>query len=276
MRSGITTADCTPSARLRAFVAANGAAIAPSSYLAILRAHGLAEGFAAIQYAPSAIAYGFGATAAGATYIGLTLAAAAVVLVVVWITRTKPEPIVALAGASALLPFVVPFFHEHDFVLLLLPALLAMARAGTSRMRSVAILGTLLCAIDWLGPAQRPEANLQAALLALAALSAIIALFDLRLRDIALPTVATAAALLLAAVLGAIHTTPVWPGSMHALGAADASTAQGVWHAEQSAAGMFVPNATGAFLRLIALIGCALVFAVIARLPQAPSDSKSP
>ncbi len=99
-------------------------------------------------------------------FIRYACALIALVLGAVAIRRIR-EPVARVGIAACALPFVVPFFHEHDFVLLLLPALYCAIHAR-GRTLAFAALASTLCGVDWLGLGQRPNAELQSVLLATA------------------------------------------------------------------------------------------------------------
>ncbi len=118
------------------------------------------------------------------------------------------------AAFSALVPFVAGFVHEHDLLVAYAAAAwCALRTRGTTR--ALALAGTLLVAVDWLGLAQRPTGIVQSALLALAALLAFTTLgetHEWRTQWIA----AAAVALLFGAgaFIGAHHPAPVWPDAL--------------------------------------------------------------
>lgn len=261
-------------------VAAFSPAAAPLRYLALLRAHDAAERFALIQYAPSAIVYGLGASDPVANAVGIACAIGAIALWLADTIRGRLTSLVSFLLACALLPFAVPFFHEHDFALLFVPALYAARTATTSLARGVAVAGALLCAIDWLGLAQRPDGALQSLLLAIAFLAALVATGGARLDRASLVGAGSAAvAFLIAAVAAHGHPAPVWPDAMAALPAlpSDAPIAS-VWHAQQAAAHMFDPDALHALLRALPLLGCAAIgwSLVLTAIPRARSGSRNP
>ncbi len=250
----------------------------PLAYFGVLRAHDAAERFALIQYAPSAIAYGLGAGAAIAAATGIAIALAALLAWLLATTRLRLAPLTSFLLACTLLPFAVPFFHEHDFALLALPALYALSRATSSSAKALATVGALLCAIDWLGLAQRPDGWMQSLLLACAFLAAAIAASGVRIdRALLIPLGTVAGALLLCAFVVQNHPAPVWPDAMTLpLPTIPSATAAEIWHAEQAAAHMFDLDAFHALLRAMPLLGCAALGLATIRLPKAPSDSRNP
>jgi hypothetical protein len=252
-------------------------AAAPLRYFALLRAHDAAERFALIQYAPSAIAFGAGADPPLASAVGLLCAAAALGAWWFATARLRLAALPSFVLACALLPFAAPFFHEHDFSLLLVPALYAMRRSAAPSARAIATAGALLCAIDWLGLAQRPDGAIQSLLLICAFLAASIAAGAARPdRSTAIAVACVAAAFVAAALLAHGDPAPVWPDAMRLppppLSGADVA---GAWHAQQVAAHMFDVDALHAWLRAMPLLGCAAIAWATAR-STAPSDSRNP
>ncbi|MDQ2992832.1 MAG: glycosyltransferase 87 family protein [Candidatus Eremiobacteraeota bacterium] len=259
-------------------LAAQAPVAAPLTYFAVLRAHDAAERFALIQYAPSSIVYGLGAGTAIATACGIAIALGALLVWLLATLRLRLAPLASFLLACTLLPFVVPFFHEHDFALLAIPALYVLRRTTSPLARAIATAGALLCAIDWLGLAQRPDGWIQSLLLACAFFAAAIAASGVRIdRSLVVPFGAIAGALLICVLVAQSHPAPVWPDAMalplHALPNA---TAAEIWHTEQAAAHMFDFDAFHALLRALPLLGCAALAWATIRLPKAPSDSRNP
>ena len=124
------------------------------------------------------------------------------------------KPFARFAAFSALVPFAAGFVHEHDLLVAYAAAAwCALRTRGTTR--AVALAGTLLVAVDWLGLAQRPTGIVQSALLALAALLAFSALGE-RPRMASAVDCGAAVALLFGAgaFIGAHHPAPVWPDAL--------------------------------------------------------------
>ncbi|GAC1652389.1 MAG: hypothetical protein NVS9B12_01730 [Vulcanimicrobiaceae bacterium] len=219
-------------------------------------AHGSAERYALIQMTPAAIAYGFGIAPAICRIIGILSAATALIAGVRLVRHPYVKPVWKLAAACALLPFIVPFFHEHDFVVFLLPALYC-ATLCDGKDRTIAALGTMLVATDWLGLAQRPGGLTQSLLLSVAVLCALYALSEESWRRMLAP----ASVVFLVLVLGIIarnHPAPIWPDAMHAGGAVFGPVAQ-VWHEELQRSSQFALNPLWALLRALTLSGAGLV-----------------
>ncbi len=225
-------------------------------YLSVLRAHGAAENLAVIQLTPASIAYGFGAAPAAAAIAGGIIAAGALAI---WLTKVlpMPDPVLRFCATCALLPFVLPFFHEHDLIVEFVPAIV-LARRMQGAACAWTLAAAMLCAIDWLGLAQRPEALPQALLLAAAFAGALIASRP----QLTLKTLIVPAAMLLivaaAGIVAAQHAAPVWPDAMAPLSPKVASGGiSAAWHAELAATGLLARNAFWAGLRLGSLLGCA-------------------
>lgn len=242
-------------------------------YLDVLRAHGNAERLSLIQITPAAIAYGFRATPPVATVIGGIVSVTALI---VWIAFSRGASAFGrFVFACAILPFVLPFFHEHDLLVVFAAAIYAVARVERA-FASIAICAALFAGIDWLGLAQRPDGTVQSLLLAIAALLAYAVLRgDLRPRDYVLP----ALPLLLLAAAGfaaGFHPAPIWPDAMRGFGAfATGASASSIWAAEQRATGLLQPNAFWALLRCCSLLGCALVaWATVRASSRCPERSK--
>jgi len=226
------------------------------SYFTKLIAHGQAERFVLIQITPAAIGYGLGLPVFAAGFIGsiATLAAAIVALGVLRSPYIKQ--LWKLAILCTLLPFALPFFHEHDFVIVLLAALLCAVLAENGNW-TLAATGTLLCAVDWLGLAQRPDGLMQSFLLAAALLLGLFAIAEQPARRLLLPS-GVLLVLLAAGTLVQHHRAPVWPNDMHGVAAMSGRTAE-IWHSELERTGQFARDPFWAAMRLLTLCGTALV-----------------
>jgi hypothetical protein len=170
----------------------------------------------------------------------------------------------------------VPFFHEHDLIVVFIPAVLYSLRCDDS-VWPLAAFGALLTATDWLGLAQRPDGTLQTLLLVGSFGAALIALRErAQVHMLVLPVVALA---LIggAAAFAHAHPAPVWPDAMAALphNIAQVDIAQ-AWSAQQRATGLIKPDATWAFLRMLSLLGCGLTASAIAASSRSPAGSKNP
>jgi len=228
-----------------------------TDYLARLARHGEAEGMILIQHTPAAIAYGFGAARSVAREIGIAIAVLAVIAAAVAIVRGRLGPLDATLVALAALPLAVPFFHEHDFVVLILPAIVLAVHAR-GRVLALAAAASVLGLVDWLGFAQRLPQEPQNALLALAVSLAFVVLAGMRPAAFTAPVLAL---VLLAVVvpLAHAHPAPTWPDTLSAtFRVAPDLDASAVWAAEQRAAGLEARDPVWAALRGVPLAGSAL------------------
>ena len=226
------------------------------AYASNIGAHGAAERFALIQMTPAAVAYGFGLSAPLCILLGILSGLAALVACIGITRRPYTKPLWKLAAVLALLPFIVPFFHEHDFVVLLLPAILC-ATLAEGRAWTIAATGTMLGAVDWLGIAQRPDGAVQSLLLAVSALCALFAIGEVSWRKIIVPACIVA---LVAAfgILAQHDVAPIWPDAMRG----ETSMLGGVaaiWHDELLRSGAFATNPLWASMRLLTLAGAVLL-----------------
>lgn len=236
----------------------------PLAYARAALAHANAEHFIAIQLTPAAIVYGFGTSTRGAELLAAVAELAAIGAAVAIAVRVR-DAFARLAAFAALLPFASGFFHEHDLtVAYAAAAWCALQVRGTTR--AIALAGTLLVATDWLGLAQRPTGIAQSLLLAIAALCAFCALD--RRRDLRIALIAGipfGALFVVAAWLASQHPAPVWPDSLGAFHVSSNATVAATWMAEQRAAGLITVAPAWAFLRLLSLLGCALLAYAIDR-----------
>lgn len=226
------------------------------SYFSDLIVHGQAERFGLIQITPAAIGYGFGLPAIAAQFIGSLATVTAAILALAVLRLPYVKQLWKLAILCTLLPFAIPFFHEHDFVVVLLAALLC-ALLAENRTWTLAVTGTLLCAVDWLGLAQRPDGLLQSFLLAIALLLGLFAIAEQPARRLLLPS-GVLLVLLGAGILAQHHQAPVWPDAMHGVTAMSAPVAQ-IWHGELERTGQFARDPFWAAMRLLTLFGTALL-----------------
>ncbi|HVA33833.1 MAG TPA: hypothetical protein VNG31_06765 [Candidatus Baltobacteraceae bacterium] len=234
----------------------------PATYAAIVSLHASVERFSAIQITPAAIARGLGASPALAEIVAAACLTAAVIAgIALW--RRIDDRFARFAALSALAPFAATFFHEHDLVVAF-PAAVWCAVVTQGRSRALALAGTLLVAIDWLGLAQRPTGVAQSALLAGAAICAFAALGDDRSAGTTLRAAIPIALLFAAgAWLATHHPAPVWPDELGNFHAAASEPIAHVWRQEQERNGLLAVVPAWAALRALSLFGCALLAAAI-------------
>jgi hypothetical protein len=240
-------------------LAAGGGPAGFAAYLHRLGEHGRAERFASIQHTPPAIAWALGAPASVAGAVGAALALLALAALVGATVRARLSTRDGALLALAALPLIVPFFHEHDFAIELIP-LLVLALRAEGAARAWAGVAAVLLLVDWLGFAQRPPGEAQLVALGIAVAAAFVALGPgarLRRADLA-PFVALAALALVAVPLARAYPAPTWPDALppgyRAPATADASA---VWADEQRAAGLDARSPAWALLRAFPLAGCA-------------------
>jgi hypothetical protein len=225
-------------------------------YLHLLAAHGASEAATVIQITPAGVAIGLGAGGATVTFVRVAAAAGTLALMLPAIRRIR-DPVACVALASCALPFIVPFFHEHDFVPTLLPATLCALRARSATL-GLAAVGATASGVDWLGLGQRPPSEVQSILLAFAcALGfALVA----RMRREAFAALIVPVAVAGVSVLARAHPVAVWPDALppHWQPPPEANVSA-VWGLEQRAAGLDAHNAVWSLLRVLSLASVALL-----------------
>ena len=227
------------------------------AYLHRLAAHGAAERFSVIQYGVPAILASFHLGTDAAAFAGNAVAFVAVGCAATAAIRLREQPHLAAAVAIAVLPWALPFFHEHDFVIELIPAIV-LAASSNARVRAVAGIASACVLIDWLGIAQRPHATAQTLCLAFATACAFAALPNRSLRAASpLPPLITCVLLVVTMVpLALAFPAPVWPDTLGAFHAAVNLDASAVWGAEQQRAGLNAFMPAWGILRAVPLLGC--------------------
>lgn len=238
-----------------------GGAAGLLAYARHLLGHGEAERFVSIQHTIPVILASFGVSRANAIVAGTAVAMTVAGSAAAAALRFRHWPQLAAAIAIALLPLSIPFFHEHDFILEIIPVIILLSNAS-ARVRGVSAIAAVAILVDWFGLAQRQSAQPQTAALALAVAFAVCAYGArrrLRARDLA--PVAVAVALLAVAVpLARAFPSPTWPEALsltfHADPRADVTA---VWAQEQSASGLDRDVWGWGVLRAIPLAGCLLL-----------------
>jgi len=235
---------------------ASGGIAGIASYLQLLAAHGAAEAAIVIQITPAGIALGFGVTPDVAKLAGYGVAVLGLVLAVLMIRRVD-DPAVRVGIAACALPFVVPFFHEHDFVLAVLPAIMCAIRAR-GRTLAFAAFSATACGVDWLGLGQRSNGEAQS--LALACACALGFALIAELRREALFALAVPVVVACVAAFARTHPIPVWPDELpprwHAPAGASVSE---IWGLEQRVAGLSAVDPVWSVLRVLALASSAML-----------------
>jgi hypothetical protein len=249
----------------------HGGAAGFVTYLHRLGELGASERFDVIQYGVPAVLAAAGVARGSAALAGTicTLVAFAAAAAAAW--RLRAQPLLATSLAIALLPWAVPFFHEHDFAIELIPVIV-LAAAPDARVRMLAGVAAMCVLIDWLGIAQRPEAAVHDACLAFAAACAFggVPARSPRAAEPWPALIACAVLSLLAFLPALAFPAPVWPDALGAFHAAPTIDAAAVWAAEQQRAGLTGVLPVTGLLRAIALFGCA-VLALAAYLAAEPA-----
>jgi hypothetical protein len=230
-------------------------------YASILAEHSAAERAIAIQTTIGAVARGFGASPYASAVIAVTIALVALAILAWQCVWNGYAPDDRLLLASAALPLMWTFGHEHDFAIVLMPVIVVLVRTRGIAWY-VTAFGAAIVATDWLGLAQRPTGDTFEALRTLGGGIALAALAPgERVTWRALAPASVGIAALGAGVLAAAHPVNVWPDRLpldfHVPLAYDAAA---TWGAEQLRSGVAHYDATNAFLRTLSLIGCALVW----------------
>jgi hypothetical protein len=265
-RSALAGASLAALAFAALTLAAGGGLAGVRAYAQRLAEHGAAERFVAIQHTPAAIAWAFGASAGVALTAGTLCAVAAVAIAVVAIVAAKLDPLDGTLLALAALPFAVPFFHEHDFVVELLP-LTVLAIRGGGAPALTALAAALIC-VNWLNFAQRPEAAAQTVVLGLAAACGYVLLGPgtRATRTDLMPFAAVISLACITVPLGHAYPAPVWPDGLpsgyRAPAHADASA---VWADEQRIAGLEARQPAWGALRALPLAGCIVLGIAVVR-----------
>ena len=263
---------CAAVAFLAVTFAAGGGPAGFVAYVRLLRLHDAAERYITIQHTLPALAAAFGASHASADAIGAAGSVLALALAVTIAVRLRAHPAIVACVGVALLPIAVPFFHEHDFAIDLLPVLVLMQRSD-ARTRALTGIAAVMTLVDWFGLAQRPQATLQLGCLAIAVAAACASLsarddgsaLDERIAYLA--PLATALLLVAACVpLAHAFAAPTWPetlGPYHAPSAAAIST---VWSEEGRRSGLEAVVPAWSMLRAIPLLGALVLAFASARL----------
>ncbi len=234
-------------------------------YLHLLRAHDAAERYITIQHTLPALAAAFGAPHDVADLIGAVSAIAALAVVIVATVRLRAQPMIGACIGIALLPIVVPFFHEHDFSLDLLPVFVLLA-CEDARVRALTGIAAVMTLVDWFGFAQRPGDTVQIACLGVAVAAGIALLATRGEAADRCERIATFAPLVTLAVLAAAciplahaFVAPTWPetlGPYHAPPGADITS---IWSEEGRRSGLAAIVPIWSILRAIPLLGCLLL-----------------
>ena len=260
-RVALASAAAAASAFAALTLAAGGGVHGVVAYARRLHEHASAERFVSIQHTPVAIAWALGASEPFALAIGGACAVGAVAAVAVATVRAHLDARDGTLLALAALPLALPFFHEHDFVVELVPLIVLAVRTQGAARGWTGAAAALIC-VDWFGIAQRPAAGAQVVAFGIALACAFATLGNgtrVRRADLA-PFVAVAVLACAAIPLGRAFPAPIWPDALPAgyRAPAAAGTSE-VWAGEQRAAGLAVRQPAWGALRALPLAGCMIL-----------------
>jgi hypothetical protein len=243
------------------------------AYLNVLLGQGESERVYAYQFSLTAIAFGFGMSLPAAQTLGTVVSIVAIGAIVVAVRVTRAGIAEGALIACAALPFILPFEHEPDMVIALLPALVLAFRA-TGWAWVVGAAGTVLLCIDPFALTQGwPGLLFAVAMAAIASLQ--LAAFAppafARLRFIPLGVVPLILAI---GLFAPSQHLPLWPATLpdHGAPAAGAS-ASSVWHDELASMGLEDRNPWVSVLRLLTLCGCGCIGVAMVRTAIGSSDA---
>lgn len=261
-------------------VVAGGSAVAMAGlggighYFSVLRDHAEAERFIAIQTTVSGVARGLGADGRLAGTIAFAVAIAVLAGICVQLASRRYSATDLFAIACAALPLALPFAHEHDFVIAVLPAVLVLRRArGTAWL--LAAIAAIALSVDWLGLAQREGSTPEAAAFAAACACSLFVLASHHSKAMMALPLGAALCVVAIAVPAAHHPLPTWPDRLPlAFHVERTLPAAAVWQAEQRVAGIAGLDPYWALLRLAPLAGCALLWSVASVVFSASASSE--
>jgi glycosyl transferase family 87 len=260
-------------------LACGGGIAGLAAYVHRLGEHGRAEAVVAIQHTPAAVAWSLGASPSSATSLGSAIALATIAAVVLATIRLRLNALDGTLLAIAALPLAIPFFHEHDFVVELIPLLVLAVRAR-GLARAWTGVAAVLILVDWFGLAQRAAADGQILAEGVAIAFAFVALRPTsrasRTDVAAFATLALTACV--AVPLAHAVPAPTWPDGLPVGYRAPASAdASGVWADEQRAAGLTAREPAWGALRALPLAGCVVLgIAVVLSSRRRPVEPACP
>ncbi len=179
---------------------------------------------------------------------------------------TRANAVDAVAIACAAFPFVVPYEHEPDLALALLPALLVVFRARGATW-ALGAFGAVLVTTDPFALAQgRPGLAFTLVTATVVALQ-LVALGPARSGRFRFVPLAAVALIALVGVFAPPRRLPMWPAAVpQHVAVAPNSSANAIWHDEIVASGLETERPWASVLRLLALAGCASVGLAMTRV----------
>ena len=229
---------------------------------ALLLGHTAAERFSVLQLTPTSTLFGFGMSPLLANVTGSLIAIVALVALTVAIFRTNANEVETSAMACAMIPFISPFLHEHDLVVVFFPAMYCVCRArgpGVGRGRdgrvvAIAVELARLYARAARGP-RTPSSSRSSPRSKSPQLAEAIP-WRLRLMPF---TVAAVVAVFW--IVGPHTVTPLWPSGLPAhFTVTPGASVSAAWEQEQRASGLERVDAFAASARVATLAGCALIY----------------
>ncbi|MBV9408838.1 MAG: hypothetical protein JO164_08430, partial [Candidatus Eremiobacteraeota bacterium] len=167
----------------------------------------------------------------------------------------------------AALPLAIPFFHEHDFVVELIPLLILALRAQRG-VRAAAGVAAVLILVDWFGLAQsgRGQAQILGQGVAVACAFAACGAGRRAGRADLAPFAALLVLFCAAVPLARAFPAPTWPDALPAGYRAPANAdASALWGDEQRAAGLDARVPAWGALRALPLAGCVVLGVALVR-----------
>ena len=240
-------------------------------YLSLLPQQADSERFYIYQFAPTSIAYSFGLAEGQAVQVGIIITALTVVVTTLVVWRSRASLVDGLLIVCAALPFALPYVHEYDFAVALLPGFVALYRArGTAWL--LAACGLILLAVEPFALGHEGAGlavSVVTATIVALEIAALTPLLYLRFRLAPLAVIP----LVLCVGLGTpAKPVPLWPADLPAdFRAAHGATATTVWKHELLAVGLQSRRPWDALLRCITLSGCILVGAAMTMTTRAGS-----
>ncbi|GEM_PF-446572 len=232
-------------------------------YVHALRGHTLAERWSFIQITPASIAYGLGLPGPWASMVGTIVTVVAIVVLMVVIHRTRASEIESAALACAALPFVSPFLHEHDLVVLILPVMLCVHRTR-GLLWAVGAIGAVFVATDWVAMTQGKIGGAYDFLVAIIVALELVALSPHIRRPYRFAPFAVAVWALVVWAAAPSSGIPLWPGGLPPGFTVHLDQpVSSVWAAEQVAAGLERVDPFAAVVRSFSLLGCGLVWCAL-------------
>jgi hypothetical protein len=243
------------------------------TYLHVILNQGASERVYAYQFTPTSIAYGFGMARQAAEALGTVLSVAAIGTIVAAIRLTRANLVDGAAIACAAFPFVLPFEHEPDMVIALLPALLVVFRAR-GRTWALGAAGTvLLCTNPFALTQGWPGVTFAVTMAAVASLQ-LAALAPRECRRVRFAPMAVIPLVLAIGLFAPLHHLPLWPATLPAhVAVAPGASASAVWHDELVASRLEDQPPWVSLLRMLTLCGCACIGVAMVRIAAVASGA---